>query len=789
VRPAAVCIAGMHRTGTSMVTRALNVAGIYLGEAADLFTASSDNPEGYWEHRQFVELNEEILDALGGSWDSPPSPPSDWLDKEPILRLRRRADALVSQFGNDAPWGWKDPRNSLTMPFWRAVVPHVKFVVCVRNPLEVALSLQRRALLSKRLSLSLWKTYNERILESTEAEARVVTAYDSFFDDPVAEVRRILEFLGVSALDDSVEASRYAVNWERRHGRCSARDVVQAGVASDVVELYERMLAEAGAGGVAASRRPRPTSRNERDVTPGPQPSLADDPLGAVSSGALPRDATVLVVSKGDDELLALPGRRGWHFPQMPDGTWAGYYPAKSAEAIAHLEALRARGGQFLLFPPPSLWWLEHYGGFRRHLESRYREVGSREGACVIFDLRTPGPAPWPVAFEEAVEALRKRLGREPAILDWRTGLDLADAFPHHLIFSPPDDGQLLPYLDETIDIVASTAGEGPARAEAARVATAAVATFLPQRAGGRPTARRNDHELTVHWKIEVSGVPPPSISMIIACCTAPANLDGWLRSLCETLPTSAKGEIVLVEDLAPDEIRAKLRALAGRHERIRIVRNVEGPGLLGSYNQGAQSATGELLVFLGNDTVLLPGWLPPLLRTFRDHPDAGAVGGKLLFEDGRPQAAGGVIFSDGTSGRFRHWDPEDAPLLDGVREADYCPPGVLATRRRLFLETGGFDVGYESGSYHAYADYCFAVRSRGLRAYYEPLLAGVALGSAPPTTDSAAAVRSREERSRARLVEKWSRALRNQPQRPEYLDASGSYPPTPLSARYGAIR
>ena len=61
----------------------------------------------------------------------------------------------------------------------------------------------------------------------------------------------------------------------------------------------------------------------------------------------LPPDATVLVVSNGDDELLQLGAdRRGWHFPQMEDGTYAGYHPGDSAEAIAHLEALCESGAR-----------------------------------------------------------------------------------------------------------------------------------------------------------------------------------------------------------------------------------------------------------------------------------------------------------------------------------------------------------------------------------------------------------------------------------------------------------
>ena len=57
--------------------------------------------------------------------------------------------------------------------------------------------------------------------------------------------------------------------------------------------------------------------------------------------------------------------------------------------------------------------------------------------------------------------------------------------------------------------------------------------------------------------------------------------------------------------------------------------------------------ATGEVLIFLNNDTLPQPGWLPPVLRILRDQPQAGAVGGKLLYPDGTLQEAGGVIFAD----------------------------------------------------------------------------------------------------------------------------------------------
>jgi hypothetical protein len=105
-----------------------------------------------------------------------------------------------------------------------------------------------------------------------------------------------------------------------------------------------------------------------------------------VAKAVLPPGATVVVVSKGDEELLKLDGERiGWHFPQNENGVYAGFYPADGSEAIFHLEELRAKGADFLLFPETAFWWLERYRDFKQHLDSHYRRIWS-EG-CIIYQL------------------------------------------------------------------------------------------------------------------------------------------------------------------------------------------------------------------------------------------------------------------------------------------------------------------------------------------------------------------------------------------------------------------
>jgi GT2 family glycosyltransferase len=106
-----------------------------------------------------------------------------------------------------------------------------------------------------------------------------------------------------------------------------------------------------------------------------------------VVAARLPAGAIVAIISKGDEELVRLNGRRGWHFPRGDEGQCLHVYPSDSAAAIAQLEAQRTRGASFLLIPKPGFWWLEHYVGFKDHLERHYSLTVRDPETCLIFDL------------------------------------------------------------------------------------------------------------------------------------------------------------------------------------------------------------------------------------------------------------------------------------------------------------------------------------------------------------------------------------------------------------------
>lgn len=102
----------------------------------------------------------------------------------------------------------------------------------------------------------------------------------------------------------------------------------------------------------------------------------------------LPPGATVLVVGKGDEELVKLEERKGWHFPQTENGAPLGYHPANSRAAIEHLEELSAKGAEYLLFPNVAFWWLDYYSDFRKHLDTRRSRIWNDE-YCIIYRLES----------------------------------------------------------------------------------------------------------------------------------------------------------------------------------------------------------------------------------------------------------------------------------------------------------------------------------------------------------------------------------------------------------------
>jgi GT2 family glycosyltransferase len=223
------------------------------------------------------------------------------------------------------------------------------------------------------------------------------------------------------------------------------------------------------------------------------------------------------------------------------------------------------------------------------------------------------------------------------------------------------------------------------------------------------------------------------------------------LRSLLRELDFS-ETEVIVVDDGSADET---LRVLSHFEGFVRVVVNEKNLGFVGACNRGAEAARGRYLVFLNNDTVVLPGWLSHLVETAEADVRVGAVGSLFLYPDGRIQEAGAIVWRDGTLYHYGWGRSPDEKKYIFAREVDYCSGASLLVRRDLFERLGGFDDRY-SPAYFEDADLCFGVRSLGFKVVYQPASRLVHYEGATAGTDSGSGVKQYQIVNRWKFYEKW---------------------------------
>ena len=165
----------------------------------------------------------------------PPPRPESW-NNAGLEALGDRALELIRQLSDLRRWGWKDPRTCLTMPFWRSLLPDLRTVIIVRNPLEVAYSMHQRNGTSYAFGLRLWEIYNRQLLAHIAARSRIVTHYQIFFENPEAELSRLARFTGLPEAETAAVA-RLVVR-DRRHTSFTTEQLIDAGASEQLVALY-----------------------------------------------------------------------------------------------------------------------------------------------------------------------------------------------------------------------------------------------------------------------------------------------------------------------------------------------------------------------------------------------------------------------------------------------------------------------------------------------------------------------------------------------------------------------
>lgn len=185
-------------------------------------------------------------------------------------------------------------------------------------------------------------------------------------------------------------------------------------------------------------------------------------------------------------------------------------------------------------------------------------------------------------------------------------------------------------------------------------------------------------------------------------------------RCLDRLIEQELDAEIVVVDDASTDETEVMLSGYDGK---ITVLRNEMNTGFATATNRGVAASSGEVLVFLNNDTEPVDGWLDALLGHLDAHPEAGVVGCKLLYPDGRIQHAGVAFGPDGIPYHLYNGFPGDHPATNRSRRFQVVTAACMAVPRSVFDRLGGFDEGYVNSAEDV--DLCLRAGELGYEVHY----------------------------------------------------------------------
>ncbi|VWC76342.1 lipopolysaccharide biosynthesis protein-like protein [Burkholderia lata] len=219
----------MHRSGTSVLARAMETIGADLGERL-MPPAAGNNDKGFFEDLDINQVNIEILHEAGFDWDTMASIDLSSIDERRLDQLRANAARVLRTKCEGKIFALKDPRIARLPQFWQpifsALTSRVVYAIAVRNPISVARSLSKRDNFAEEKSHILWLAHTVSALEMTAGHPRTLIGYDALLDAPRQELARISSELGLPLIESAIDSfEKEFVDSDLRHTRFTRQDL------------------------------------------------------------------------------------------------------------------------------------------------------------------------------------------------------------------------------------------------------------------------------------------------------------------------------------------------------------------------------------------------------------------------------------------------------------------------------------------------------------------------------------------------------------------------------------
>lgn len=744
-------VVGMHRSGTSLVANLLRDLGVNFGDDQDLLPPQPDNPDGFLENKDVVEVHDELLRDLGGDWFNPVAPLV--LSEKQVSRI----NSLRTQLEEKSVVGVKDPRMSLFLPYW--ISDADELLVCIREPQAVANSLSKRNHLPLPLGCALWLIYNYSIFSVVESKnAKVIDYSDLLKHSPDATIE-LAAFSAASkqsadnAIDNRVDQTRvkdakasmkYSLdtsgekiciladefyscvkNGDRKGALALVDPKMVLPYLSDYSKIIQRSesLREESQK-LNSTQRKLEALIKIREEELGRYQSLARAHSGEVEEHqklyALYKDLLENYKEEQEENKKLLAKYESEQ--EKADYLFRVWNNASSqiVELNDTVAVLEAREDQFLqeLYDFKQsvvhrllyfIYRVYKFVTFRRgrltffdklfvenHVPVKYRRQGKVRSLYNLskFILQNPGIAVHNVSIRNAELLLRKFTGNKADLAQWLNARMPLQGNVRKMAVEKFE-------LDEVIQF--------------RKYSDICVSIVVP-----------------VYNNIEIT------LSL--------------LKSIQKH--TMIPYEVIVADDCSTDETQCISRFV----ENVVHVRNQENKGFLLNCNNAAQQAQGEIVLFLNNDTNVTEGWLEPLVESF-DDPSVGVAGPKILFVDGKLQEAGGIIWQDASGWNYGRMGDPEAPEFNYLKEVDYVSGCCLAIRKGLWEEIGGFDERYVP-AYYEDTDLCFEVRAKGFKVIYQPASTIIHLEGASHGTDTTSGIKKFQVVNNEKFRGKWKPVL-----------------------------